>query len=53
MQCLRRKGNCISRDMIARIETTQTQVAERCIKSSQSLSIQPKSLDAVVPVIFW
>ena len=42
----------ISPDMIIRIETEQGEVAERRIKSSLFVSNQPKSLDAVAPVIF-
>ena len=40
MQCLHREGNCLSPDMIARIENVQAPVAQRCIKSTQWLGYQ-------------
>lgn len=43
----------MSSDIIGRIKTFQPGVTDGYIKSSRALSICPKSLDVVVPVMFW
>lgn len=40
MQCLHREGNCLSPDMVTRIESVQAPVAQRCIKSTQWIGYQ-------------